>query len=145
MIQTRQGWQTNEPHPLAVLMAMAVRRSNTDNFAQYGMSRANPESAGCRHQVTTHSVLPQRLLGQQQTKQRWKNVPKRLAILMAVVVRRYNIVHIAQKQRFRALLDATKRRHRASIVADSCNWSSLSYYFLSFFIINLYKKVAGQR
>ncbi len=57
-----------------------------------------------------------------------KNIPKRLAILM---------------RRFRALLDATTRHHRVSIAANSCNWSSLPCFFF-FFVVNLYKMVAGQ-
>ncbi len=95
-MQTRQRWQTNAPHPLAVLMATAVRRSNTDGIVQCGMSRATPEATGHRHQATTCSVLPQPPPGQQQTKQQWKKLPNRLAILMAVAVRRYNTMCIAQ-------------------------------------------------
>jgi hypothetical protein len=94
------------------------------------MSRATPEATGgCHHRATTHSILPQRLPGQQQTKQQQKNVPKGLAILMAAAVRWYNTAHITQLRRFRALLDATKRHHWASIVVDSCNWSSLPIFF----------------
>jgi hypothetical protein len=62
---------------------------------------------------------------------------------MDVAVRRYNTACIAQSRRFRALLDATKRRHRASIAANSCNHSSLPWIFLSFYIVNLYKEVTG--
>jgi hypothetical protein len=67
--QKEPGLQMNSPHPLAVLMATAVHRSNTDGIAQCGMSRATLEATGCRHQATTHSVLPQRLPGQQANKQ----------------------------------------------------------------------------
>jgi hypothetical protein len=77
-------------------MAMAVRRCNTKRIAQCSMSRATPEATGHCHQAATCSVSPQWLPGQQQTKQGQKNVPKRLAILMAVTVGRYNIAHIAQ-------------------------------------------------
>jgi hypothetical protein len=37
--QNRQWWQTNSPHLPAILMATAVRRSNTDGIAQFGVSR----------------------------------------------------------------------------------------------------------
>ncbi len=73
-------------------------------------------------------------------KKRQKNLPKRLAILMASAVRRYNTPHIAQQRRFKALLDATKHRHQVSIATNSCNWSSLPCFFSSFFIVNLYKR-----
>jgi hypothetical protein len=59
---------------------------------------------------------------------------------MAMAMRWYVSVHIAQWRRFRALLDATKRRHRASIVANSCNRSRMCQFFTSFFILNSYKK-----
>ncbi len=123
----------NAPHLPAISMATAVCRSNRDGIARCGMSRATPEAS---HWATTCSVLPQRPPGQQQTKQQLKNVPKRLAILMAAVVCRYNTTCIAQQRRFRALLDATKRCYQASIAANSCNWSSLPWFFSSFFIIN---------
>jgi hypothetical protein len=77
-------------------MATAVRRSNTDGIAQCGMSRATLEATGCRHQATTHSLLPQQPPGQQQMKQGQKNVPKRLAISMAAAVRQYNTAHNAR-------------------------------------------------
>ncbi len=44
-----------------------------------------------------------------------KNAPTSLAILMAMWIRRYNAEHIAQYGRSRATLDATVRRHQASI------------------------------
>ncbi len=139
-----QQWWTNAPCPPAVLMATAVRRSNTDGIAQWGMSRATPEATGRRHWATTCSALPQRPPGQQANKQQSANTPKKLAVLMAMAMRRYVTAHIAQWRRFRALLDATKRRHWASIVANSrCNWSRMFRFFMSFFIVNLYKKVAG--
>jgi hypothetical protein len=79
-----------------MLMATAVRRSNTDGIARCSMSRATLEATGHCHRATTCSVLPQRPPGQQQTKRQQKNVPKRLAISMAVAVRRYNTARIAQ-------------------------------------------------
>jgi hypothetical protein len=63
---------------------------------------------------------------------------------MAVAMRRYVAVHIAQWRRFKNLLDATKHHHQASIAADHCNRSRMCRFFSSFFIINLYKKVTDR-
>ncbi len=138
-----QQWQTNAPCPPAVSMATAVRRSNTDDIPQCGMSRATPEATGHWHQATTCSVLPQRPPRHQANKQQSTNTPKKLAVLMAVAMRRYVTAHVAQWRRLRALLDATKRRHRVRITADSCNRSCMCRFFTRFLIINSYKKVAG--
>jgi hypothetical protein len=92
--QNRQWW-TNAPRPPAVLMATAVRRSNTDGIAQCGMSRATLEATGCHHRVTTCYVLPQRPPGQQANKQQSTNTPKKVAILMAMEMRRYINARIA--------------------------------------------------
>ncbi len=127
-----QQWWTNAPCPPAILMATAVRQSNTDNIAQCSMSRATPEATGHWHRATTCSVLPQGLPGQQANKQQSTNKPKKLAVLMAMAMRRYVTSHIAQWRRFTALLDATKRCHRASIAANSCNWSCMCWFFTSF-------------
>jgi hypothetical protein len=62
----------------------------SEGIAQCGMSRATPEATGCRHRATTCSVSPQRLPGQQANKQKLTNTPKKLAVLMAAAVRRYN-------------------------------------------------------
>ncbi len=70
-------------------MATAVRQSNTDGIAQCGMSRATPEATGHRHRVTTCYILPQRLPGQQANKQQLTNTPKKVAVLMAMAMRRY--------------------------------------------------------
>ncbi len=142
-----QWWPTNAPHLPASLMATAVRRSNTDTdgIAWCNMSRATPEATGRWHRVTSHSVLSQRPPGQQVNNQQSTNTPKKQAVLMAMVMRRYVTVHIAQWRRFRALLDATKRRHWASIAADGYNRSCMCQFFTSFFIVNSYKKVAGWR
>ncbi len=72
-----------------------------------------------------------------------KNGPTLMAILMAAAVRRYNTAHIAQWKRSRALIEATGRRHWATIVANSCNQSSLPWFFLSFFHHNLVGKGRG--
>jgi hypothetical protein len=77
-------------------MATAVRQSNTDGIAQCGMSRATPEATGHHHWATTHYVLPQRMPGQQANKQQSTNTPKKVAVLMAMTMRRYVTVHIAQ-------------------------------------------------
>ncbi len=140
-----QQWRTNTPHPPAVSMATVECRSDTDGIAQCGMSRATPEATGCWHQATTHSVLPQQPPGQQANKQQSTNTPKKLAVSMAMAMHRYITAHIAQGRRFRALLDATKCCHRASIAAYSCNRSRICRFFMSFFIVNSYKKVAGWR
>ncbi len=93
--QKRRLRQTNAPHLPAILMATAVRQRNTDNIAQCGMSRATPEATGCRHRATTHSVSPQLLPGQQAYKQQSTNTPAKLAVLMAMAMRRYVTVCIA--------------------------------------------------
>jgi hypothetical protein len=124
-------------------MATAVRRSNTDGIALCSMSRATPEATGRRHRVTTHSVLPQRPPRQQAKKQQSTNTPKKLAVLIAMAMRQYVTAHIARWRRFRALLDATKHRHRVSIAADSCNWSRMCCFFTSFFIVKTVGKGHG--
>ncbi len=98
-------WQrTNAPHPPAVLMATTVRRSNTDGIARCGMSTATPEATGCWHQETTRSVSPQRPPGQQAYKQQSTNTPAKLAILMAMTMRRYVTACISRWRRSRASL-----------------------------------------
>jgi hypothetical protein len=77
-------------------MAMAVRRSNTDGIAQCGMFRATPEATGRHHWVTTCYVSPQRPPGQQANEQQSTNTPKKVAVLMAMAMRRYVTAHIAQ-------------------------------------------------
>ena len=58
-----------------------------------------------------------------------KNAPTSLAISMAMRIRWYSAERIAQYGRSRATLDATGRRHRASIRPVSPQrtpWSSIS-------------------
>jgi hypothetical protein len=117
--QKRQWRQTNAPHPPAVLMAMAVRRSDTDGIAQCGMSRATPEATGHRHRATNCSVSSQWPPRQQAYKQQSTNTPAKLAISMAMAMRRYVTAHIARWRRSRASLEATGRHHRASIMPDN--------------------------
>jgi hypothetical protein len=115
-------------------MATVVRRSNTDDIAQCGMSRATLEATGCRHRVTTCSVLPQRLPGQRANKQKSTNTPKKVAVLMAMAMRRYVTACIAQWRRSRASLEATGRRHRASIMSNNINWTWLRWFFYVFIV-----------
>ncbi len=119
--QKRRWWRMNAPHPPAVLMAMAVCRSNTDGIAQCGMSRATPEATGRRHRATTCSVLPQQPPGQQANKQQSTNTPRKQAVLMAMAMHRYVTTRISQWRRSRASLEATGCRHRASIMSDNIN------------------------
>ncbi len=114
--QKRRWRRTNAPHPPAFLMATAVPWSNTDGIAQCNMSMATPEATGGRHQVTTCSVLPQRPPGQHAYKQQSTNTPAKLAILMAMAMRWYVTVCIAQWRRSRASLEATGCCHWASIM-----------------------------
>ncbi len=135
-----QWWQTNAPFPPAILMAIAVRRSNTDGIAQCGMSRATPEATGCCHRATTRYVLPQRPPGQQSNKQQSTNTPKKVAILMAMAMRRYVTACIAQWRRSRASLEATGRCHRASIMSDNINRTWLRQFFQCFYHQNRRKR-----
>jgi hypothetical protein len=140
--QKRQWRRMNAPHLPAVLMATAVRRSNTDGISQCGMSRATLEATGCRHQATTHSVLPQWLPGQQAYKQQSTNTPAKMAILMAMAMRRYVTAHIARWRRSRALLEATGCRHRASIMPNNMVGTWLRRFF-NVFIIKIVGKGPG--
>jgi hypothetical protein len=106
-------------------MATAVRRRDTDGIAQCGMSRTTPEATGRCHRVTTCYVLPQWPPGQQANKQQSTNTPTKLAVLMAMAMRRYITAHIAQWWRSRASLEATGRHHWASIMSDNVNWTWL--------------------
>ncbi len=114
------------------LMAMAVRWCDTKCIIQCSMSRATPEATGRRHRVTTRSILPQRPPGQQAKKQQSTNTPKKVAMLTAAVVRRYNTAGIAQWRRSRALLEATGPHHRVSIMSDNINQTWLRRFFLMF-------------
>ncbi len=131
----------NAPPLRPVSKALRMRRSNTDGIAQCGMSRASPEATGCWHRATTCSILPQRPPGKQANKQQSTNAPKKVAVLIAMATHRYVTVHISQWRRFKALLDTNKRHHWASIAANRCNRSRMCRFFLSFFIVNSYKKV----
>jgi hypothetical protein len=130
--QKRWWQQTNAPFPPAILMAMAVRRSNTDSITQCSMSKATPEATGRRHRATTCSVLPQRLPGQQAYKQQSTNTPAKLAILMAMAMCWYVTERIAQWRRSRASLEATGCRHWASIMPNNIVRTWLQLFILMF-------------
>jgi hypothetical protein len=132
--QKRWWRQTNAPHPPAVLMATAERRSNTDGIAQCGMSRATPETTGHRHRATTHPVSPQWPPGQQANKQQSTNTPRKQAILMAVAMRQYVTAQIARWRRSRASLEAIGCRHWASIMSDNINQTWLRRFFYVFIV-----------
>jgi hypothetical protein len=141
--QKRRWRQTNAPHPPAVLMATAVRRSNTDGIAQCGMSTATLKATGRWHQATTRSVPPQRPPGQQAYKQQSTNTPAKLAILMAMAMRRYVTVCITRWRRSRASLEATGRCHRASIMPDNIVQTWLRQFFFMFSSSKPQEKVTG--
>ncbi len=134
-----QRWQTNAPHLPAVLMATAVRWSDTDGIARCGMSRATLEATGRHHWATTGYVLTQRPPGQQANKQQSTNTPKKVAVLMAMAMRRYVTAHIARWRRSRASLEATGCHHRASIMSNNINWTWLRCFFLCFHCQNCRK------
>ncbi len=135
-----QRWRMNAPCPLAVLMATAVHRSNTDGIDQWGMSRATPEATGHHHRAITRYVLPQRLPGQQANKQQSTNTPKKVAVLMAMAMRQYVIVCIAQWGRSRASLKGTGRCHWASVMSDNINRTWLQCFFQCFHCQNRRKR-----
>ncbi len=132
--QKRRWWRTNAPHPPGVLMATAVRRSNTDSIAQCGMSRATPEATGRQHWATTCSVSPQLPPGQQANKQQSTNTSRKQAVLMAMAMRRYVTALIPQWRRSRASLEATGRHHWASIMSDNINWTWVRRFFYVFIV-----------
>ncbi len=127
-----QRWHQNAPPSQPISKALRMRRSNTDGVARCVMSKATLEATGRHHQATTCSVSPQWLPEQQANKQQSTNTPKKVAMLMAVAVCRYNTVHIAQWRRSRALLEATGCRHWASIMSNNINWTWLQHLFLMF-------------
>jgi hypothetical protein len=105
---------------------------NTKRITQCNMSRATPEATGHQHRATTCSVLPQQPPGQRANKQQSTNTPTKLAILMAMAMRRYVTACIAQWRRSRASLEATGRHHQASIMSDNINRTSATTDFLMF-------------
>ncbi len=130
--QKRWWQQMNAPHLPTILMATALCQSNTDGIAQCNMSTATPEATGCRHRVTTCSVLPQQPPGQQAYKQQSTNTPAKLAILMAMAMHRYVTACITQWRRTRASLEATGCHHRASIMPNNIVRTWLQRFFQCF-------------
>ncbi len=135
-----QRWHQNAPPLRPVSKALRMRRSNTDGIAKCGMFRATLEATSHHHQATTCSVSPQWPPEQQANKQQSTNTPKKVAMLMAAAVRWYNTAHIAQWRRSRALLEATGRRHRASIMFDNMNRTWLRCFFWCFHRQNCRKR-----
>ncbi len=119
----------NVPPSQAISMAMRMHWSNERGIARCTKSRATLYAPGSCHQPTTCSISPQRPPGQQANKQQSTNTPKKVAMFMAVAVRRYNDAHIAQWRMSRALLEATGCRHRASIMSNNMNWTWLRRFF----------------
>jgi hypothetical protein len=80
--------------------------------------------------ATTCYVLPQRPPGQQANKQQSTNTPKMVAALMAMAMHWYVTTRIPQWRRSRASLEATGRRHLASIMSNNINWTWLRRFFM---------------
>jgi hypothetical protein len=72
------------------------------------------------------------LPGQQANKQQSTNTPTKLAILMAMAMRRYVTARIAKWRRSRALLEATGRCLWASIMSDNIKGTRLQRFFYVF-------------
>jgi hypothetical protein len=136
-------WHQHVPLSLAILMAMAVHWCNTKCIAQCSMSRATLEATARRHWATNCSVLPQPPLGQQANKQQSTNTPTKLAVLMAMAMRRYVTPHTAQWRRSRALLEATGRRRWASIISNNIKRTWIRCFLLLFFIVKTIGKGHG--
>jgi hypothetical protein len=142
--QKRRWRRTNAPHLPAILMAMAVRRSNTDGIAQCSMSMATPEATGRRHRATTCSVSPQQPPGQQAYKKQSTNTPAKLAILMAMAMHQYVTAHIAQWRRSRTSLETTGHCQRASIMPNNIVQTWVQQLFSMISLSKPYEKVTGQ-
>jgi hypothetical protein len=138
--QKRRWRRANATHPPAVLMAMAVCQSNTDGIAQCIMSRATPKATGHRHRVTTCSVLPQRPPGQQAYKHQSTNTPAKMAISVAMAMRRYVTARINQWRRSRASLEATGCQNWASIMPNNIVGTWLRWFFQCFHRQNCRKR-----
>ncbi len=127
-----QQWHQHVPPLLAVLMAMEVRRCNMKHIAQCSMSRATLEATGRQHRATTCSVLPQQPPGQQANKQQSTNTPTKLAVLMAMAMRRYVTACIARWRRSRALLEATGHCHRVGTMSNNIKGTWIRRFFWCF-------------
>ncbi len=130
----------NVPPLQAILMAMRMCWSNERGIAQCRKSRATLDVPGSCHHATTCSVLPQWLPGQQANKHQSTNTPKKVAMFMAAVVHQYNTTRIAWWRRLRALLEATGRRHWASILSNIIRPDMATTVFLCFHCHNRRKR-----
>ncbi len=61
-----------------------------------------------------------------------QKVPSLLAVLMAITMRRYYIVHISWWRRFVAFIKATKRHHWVCTRSDITNWTHQCRLILTF-------------
>ncbi len=116
---------------------MRMRWSNAHGIAWFRKSRATLDAPRRWHWATTSSVSPQQPPGKQKNKQQSTNDSKKVAESMAMAMRRYITAHIAWWRRFRAYLNATKRHHRASIVADNDKWDIPMHWFCSILEVNV--------
>ena len=124
-------------------MATRTRWSNERGIPRCSKSRATLDAPGSHHRATTCSVSPQRPPGQHANKQHSTNKPKQVAMFMAAAVHQYNTALIAQWRRSRALLEATGRRHWASIMSNNINRTWLRRFFFDVFIVKTVGKGHG--
>ena len=120
----------NAPPWQVIFMAMRTRWSHLYSIDQCSMSMATPEATRRCHRAITCFVLPRRPLGRQANKTTMTNVPTLLAVLMAVTVRWYNNMCIAQWRRFMAVLKTTKCHHQTSTRFNSINQTLQHWLFL---------------
>ncbi len=132
---TKSMMTSNSTSIVARFKGLADAPEQYRRYPQCGMSRATSEATGRHHRATTCSVSPQQPPEQQANKQQSTNIPKKVAMLMAAAVCRYNTARIAQWRRSRALLKATGRRHRASTMSDNIFWTWLRHFFLMFSLL----------
>ncbi len=126
-------------------MTMQKRVHNDLRITQFSMLWATLEATGHCYQATTCPVLSWQLPGTHAKQGRWKNTPTLLVVMMAMVMRRWNTVRIAQWRRYRASLEATECHHWASICSNSINWICLCWYFVFFSVVNTLKQAQSKR
>ncbi len=127
-------WHRNAPPSRLILKALRMRRSDRDGIPRCGMSRATTEATGHRHRATSHSVLPQRPPGQQAYKHQSTNTCAKMAILMAMAMRQYVTMRIAQWRRSRTSREATRCCHWASIMPNNIVGTWLRRFFYVFIV-----------
>jgi hypothetical protein len=71
------------------------------------------------------------------------NTPKKVAMFMAAAVHQYNTMRIARWRRSRALLEATGRRHRASIMSNNIKPDMATTVCFDVFIVKTIGKGHG--